>query len=268
MTFNPNEIIQTSKQDEAPFIMIFAPQGHGKSAFLESARNPFIFDTENKFKFRPGKVGKIYRPKDLGDIQGALKWILDKPVSQPGDPNKPGIIALDTIDWCEKQVHEKILADYPKATNIVDDKIKDLNFQKGYDVACNIFLSEIFKPLNDIREKHNIPIVFTAQCKEYKYNEADKHGEYYVQDVRVQERLRFMLSDMMNAKLYLQKKEYISEGNLTSTEERYLICRRCRGVNAKNNMYLPEEIPISFNYGWFDFVNQVGACQPPLPPQY
>lgn len=261
--FSTRDIITVSPP-EAPLIMIFSPQGHGKSGFIESVNNPFVIDTENKFRLRPGKKGAVVRPDSLQKLEGALQWVSKLPILPPGHPERFGCVALDSIDWVEDTIHKKILSDYPTATNIIDDKIKDLNFQKGYIVACNEFFKGAFPLLQEIRLKHGMPIIITSQAKECKFDEADKGGEYFMQDLRLQEMFRNKISDVVHAKVYLQKYENIdSKRNMTPTERRYIITRRARGVNAKNCLDLPEIVDISYSNGFYEFAN---ACYT-APPQ-
>jgi hypothetical protein len=252
MAFSPQQILVTPP-DEAPLIMVFSPNGHGKSSFIASAKNPFVIDAERKFK--SDKPAAIYRPDTLSDLIEALQYLLNQ------DKLDNGLIAIDTIDWIERVIHESICETF-KVKVINDDHCKALNFNKGYDLAANMFLSDVYPLLDAIRKKHNIPVVIGAQCLPTKQREADK-DEYIMQDLRVQEKLAQKISDLMEAKLYLQKKEHIDQkGRVVPTEERYLITRRAKGINAKNNLHLPDEIAISYSNGWNDFVATIGTCKP------
>lgn len=252
MVFDPSKIM-TQPPQEAPLILIFAPNGHGKSSFIASAKNPFVIDAEKKFKTE--KQASIYRPDNLQDLLESLDYLYNQ------EKLDYGIVAIDTLDWLEREIHKKMMEEY-NATNIVDDKVKALNFQKGYMVAANIFLGEVYPLLDAIRKKHNMPIVIGAQCLPKKQKEADKE-EYIMQDLRAQEELANKISDLVEAKVYLQKREHINQkGQVIPTEERYLITRRVKGINAKNNLHLPEEVPVSYGNGWGDFVQAIGTSTP------
>src|SRR6266403_2639661 len=194
-TFNPANI-KTTSAIKAPLILIFALNGAGKSSFFASIKNPFVVDTEKKFKIK-GKVS-IYEPKDFSDIKGCLEWYLAQPALAHGDENKNGAFCIDSIDWLEHAIHEKIMADYPGATNINDDKIKALNYNKGNDLVCNIYFGEIYPFLSAIRLKHNIPIAIGAQAKEAKQERGDQ-DLYYQQDLRLQTKFKEKVSDLVEA---------------------------------------------------------------------
>lgn len=254
MVFDPSKIM-TQTPEEAPLVMVFSLNGYGKSSFIASARNPFVIDAEQKFKTE--KQASIYRPENLDDITGVLNFLLNQ------EKLENGIIAIDTLDWIEQQIHNAILKENPGASNIIDDKIKELNFQKGYLVAANRFLGVIYPLLDAIRKKHHMPIVIGAQCAEIKQDDADKDTSYKMKDLRVQEKLADLVSDLMEAKVYLNKREHVvKKGEVIPTEERFLVTRRVKGINAKNNLHLPAEIPISYSNGWNDFVDKIGTCPP------
>lgn len=252
MVFNPDDV-KTVSQMKAPMVMVFAPNGHGKSSFIASANKTFVIDAEKKFK--TAKPVSIYEPKTFEDIKSCLEYYLHQPKLDYG------AFALDSIDWIEKSIHDKICADYSvKIVN--DDHCKALNFNKGYDLVANIFFSDIYVTLDAIRIKHTVPIIIGAQCAAVKQKEADK-DEYTMQDLRVQTKLAEKVSDLMEAKLYLQKREHVDQkGRVVPTEERYLITRRARGINAKNNLDLPEEIPVSYSNGWAEFVSAINTSKP------
>jgi len=252
MTFTPDSIMHTAPQ-EAPLIIIFAPNGHGKSSFIASAKKPFVIDTEKKFK--SDKKASIYRPDSYCDLIEALVWLRDQ------EKLDNDVIGIDTLDWLEREIHNKICNDF-NVKVINDDHCKALNFNKGYDLAANTFLGEVYPLLDAIRKKHNMPIILGAQCLPQKQKEADK-DEYVMQDLRIQDKFAHKISDLVEAKVYLQKREHVNQkGQVIPTEERYLITRRVKGVNAKNNMHLPEEVAVSYSSGWDDFIKAVGTAHP------
>lgn len=245
--------VLTKSIERAPLISIFAKNGYGKSSFLASINNPFVLDTEKKFKTK-GKAS-IYEPKDFKDMVECLEYYANKKEVDFS------AFCIDSLDWVEVSIHEKICVDY-HASNINDEKVPALNWFKGNNIAANIFFSDIYPQLIAIREKHNIPVVIGAQAVPIEQKEADK-PPYDMQDFRVQAKLAAKVSDLMEAKVYLQKREHIDQkGNIIPTEERYLVTTRTKGINAKNNLDLPNEVPISYSNGWNDFISAIGTCKP------
>lgn len=252
MVFNPDDI-KTIPIVKAPLVLIFSPNGHGKSSFIASAKKPFVIDAEKKFNNVNGAT--VYEPADFNDIIGCLEWLIAQ------EKLEHGVFAIDSLDWIERIIHEKICKDF-NVKIVNDDHCKALNFNKGYDLVANMFLGDIYPLLDRLREKHNMPILIGAQCLPTKQKEADK-DEYIMQDLRVQDKLAHKVSDLVEAKVYLQKREHFDQkGRVIPTEERYLITRRAKGINAKNSLHLPEEVNVSYSNGWADFVNAIGTAVP------
>lgn len=252
MTFNPKDI-KTTVTMKAPLVLVFSPNGHGKSSFIASVKNPFVIDAEKKFK--TGNPAAIYEASTYDDIVGCLDYLAAQ------TELKYGAICLDSLDWIEKAIHNKICEDH-NVKIVNDDHCKALNFNKGYDLVANIFFSDIYTRLDSIRINHNMPIIIGAQCLPTKQKEADKE-DYTMQDLRIQDKLARSISDLVEAKVYLQKREHTDpKGKIIPTEERYLITRRAKGINAKNNLDLPETVEISYSNGWSDFVKAIGTSVP------
>lgn len=252
MTFNPEDI-KTAVPIKAPLVLIFSPNGHGKSSFIASVKSPFVLDTEKKFKTK--NPAFIYEADTYEDVIGCLEYHVAQPEL------KYGAFCIDSLDWIEKAIHNKICADH-NVKIVNDDHCKALNFNKGYDLVANIFFGDIYTPLDAMRIKHNMPIIIGAQCLPTKQKEADK-DEYIMQDLRAQDKLARSISDLVEAKVYLQKREHVDQkGRVVPTEERYLITRRAKGINAKNSLDLPETVDVSYSNGWNDFVSAIGTSVP------
>lgn len=251
--FTPDKILSTT-QPRPPFIIIFAPNGHGKTTFLSSIGKLFIIDTEDKCNEIEGAYR--YIPETFDDIIQSLNYILQ----QDSIPFKA--LAIDTLDWLEARIHEDICTKYNVKT-IIDDKCKDLNFGKGNILAANMFISSILPVMEAIRKKHNIPIVLCAQQTKIKVKEPDKE-EYSVIDLRLQPILAQAISDKVEAKLYIQRRYHKDfKGSMIPSKERYLITEPQKGIAAKNSLHLPDEIIIGEHTGWSDFVSAINTNKLP-----
>lgn len=244
MTFSPDKILATTEK-RAPFILIYAPNGHGKTTFIASIGKSFIIDTEDKCNEIEGVFR--YVPETFSDIIASLNYILttEKIPFQA--------LVIDTADWLEEAIKKDICKTYSVKT-IIDDKCKDLNFGKGNILAANMFIADILPILEAIRKKHHIPIIICAQSTKIPIKEPDKE-EYKVIDLRLEPKFATMLSDKVEAKLYLNRRFYKdNKGAMIATKERYFVCDNTKGIVAKNSLYLPDEVLISEENGWNDFV--------------
>ena len=164
VTFTPEKIIQKT-ETRPPFVLLFSPNGHGKTTFIASIGSSFIIDTEDKCNEVEGAYR--YVPETFADIIASLEYVL----ASEKVPFRA--LVIDTLDWLEKRVHEEICGTYTyfdkksnlweNAKTIIDDNCKDLNFGKGNSLAANMVLAGILPVMEAIRKKHNIPIILSHQ---------------------------------------------------------------------------------------------------------
>lgn len=253
MSFSPDKI-QTAPTPRAPLIILYAPNGHGKTTFLASIGKPFIIDTEDKCNTLETPR---YVPSTLRDIEDCLKYLLEC------DKFPAPALAIDTLDWLEKKIHEEMCNVYAvkgvKVSNINEATHEQLNFGKGSKIAANEFNARILTLLEAIRAKYNIPIILCAQHAKVPVNLPDK-DKHDIIDLRLDKTLAGYISDKVDAKLFIQLRYFKDfKNSMHPTEERYLITRPQRGVSAKNNLHLPAEVSIGEKTGWVDFISSIGT---------
>lgn len=252
--FDPSKI-RNKPIVRPPLLMVYSPNGYGKSTFLSTIPKLFILDTEDKCNEIDAHS---YVPIDFDDVILVLNWILNHEIGKlPYE-----VLAIDTLDWLEKRIHDNIMKKY-KVSTIIDDTSKDLNFGKGNMVAANMFMAEIYPLIDAIIRKHNIPVVLCAQQQKVRVKEPDKE-EYNVIDLRLESKLAGVISDKVEAKLYLNCRFMRDQkGSMIPTDERYFITTPQKGIAAKNSLDLPHEITISRYNGWNDLLRAIGTNKPP-----
>ena len=261
--FSP-DLIKTNTEQRPPFLIIYAPNGHGKTTFIASIGSTFIVDTEDKCNEIEGAFR--YVPETYEDVVKSLEHVLNLEVV----PYKA--VVIDTIDWLEKIVHAEILSTHTyfdkktgkqeNAKNINDDNCKELNFGKGSILAANMVLCGIMPLIIAIRKKHRIPVIIFAQQAKAPVNSPDVE-KYNVIDLRLEPRLAAFLSDKVEAKMYIQirfNKDH--KGVMIPSKERYLITVPQKGIAAKNSLHLPDTIEISELNGWQDFISKINLNKP------
>ncbi len=241
--------VQTNPVDAAPLVLLFAPNGHGKTSFILSSNNPFVIDTENKYQ---KTTVQRYVPNTFQDVIDCLVALYNCE-KFPG-----GCLAIDTVDWLEKRIHESMCRTYKKkdgspASSINEPTNEALNYGKGSVVAANEFNSHILTGLMAIRDKHNIPIILCCQTAPVGIKLPDQ-DEYKVMNLRLDKHLAGFISDVVEAKMYIQCRYHKNfKDAMIPSKERYLITVPQKGIAAKNSLHLPDEIIIGEYTGWNDF---------------
>ena len=258
MTFSFDDV-QTKPVDIAPFVILFAPNGHGKTSFILSINDPFVIDTENKYQ---KTTVQRYVPNTFQDVTECLMALynLEK---FPGNA-----LAIDTVDWLEMRIHDDICKSHRRkdgtpAKHINDSSVEELKMFRGGVIASNMFNSYILSGLMAIRERHNIPIILCCQTIPVDPRlPIDDLGN--AMDLRLDKNLRGYLADRVEAKMYLQirhNKDF--KGKIIPTKERYHITEPQKGIAAKNSLHLPDEIPVGEYTGWNDFVSAINTNKTP-----
>lgn len=252
MVFDPNEFV-TEFTPEPPIITLYSNHGVGKSNMIATASNPFVIDGEKKFS--TDNKCTAYTPKDIDDLINCLDYLLNL-----NDKFNFGMVAIDTLDAIRQLLEDGICKEY-KTKSLVDDRIKDLNYNKGHTVLANRFHSDVFAKLNEIRLKYRVPIIITAHSTKVKVSPPDS-AEYDTLDLRIEKNLSMVVSDLSHIKMYMRlEKDYDQKGTMHPSEQRELIVAESPGITAKNNMFMSRKpIKISLLNAWQDFENYANEC--------
>jgi hypothetical protein len=252
MTFNPN-LITKKVEPKPPLMLIYAKNGIGKSSFLKSIEGAFVIDIENKLN-NTDKVSR-YVPETYEDVVEALTYVLNQ------EKNEYKAIAIDSLDWLEGLIHKKICKD-TGAKTISDPYVKATGYGNGYIMAANLARNEILPLCEDIRNKHNVPVVMVCHAAIVVCKDPDIEP-YDVHELKLHDKLRSVISERVEAKVYAKLRMNIDQnGKAVPTEERILITTPQKGIEAKNNLFLPTEVNISYSNGWNDFVSAINTNQP------
>ena len=144
-------------------VVVYGPEGIGKSTFASQFPRPLFIDTE-------GSTNKlnVNRFKDKPTSWSMLKNYVEY-VRQ--HPDICDTLVIDTIDWAERLCIESILDSYGKKG------IEDFGYGNGYTYVAE----EIGRFLNQLQElidKDICNVVLTAHAQLKKFEQPDESGSY------------------------------------------------------------------------------------------
>ena len=142
-------------------VVIYGPEGIGKSTFASQFPDPLFIDTEGSTVRM--NVARTDAPTSLAMLTQLLTEIRD-------DPHGCKTLIIDTIDWAERLCLRAVLAKYQK------NGIEDFGYGKGYSYVYEE-MGRVLNLLNDIWEK-GIHIVLTAHAAIRKFEQPDEMGSY------------------------------------------------------------------------------------------
>lgn len=142
-------------------IVIYGPEGIGKSTFAAQFPDPIFIDTEGSTKHMD--VARLPAPTSWSMIKEQINYVKN-------NPEICKTLIIDTVDWAEQLCVEHICATYQK------NGIEDFGYGKGYIFAKEEF-ARFLHLLEDV-VKVGINVVLTAHAQIRKFEQPDELGSY------------------------------------------------------------------------------------------
>jgi len=242
--------LQPTTESHAPRLVIYGPQGTGKSTFGASAPRPIFMDVEGGLD---GLTVAKQRVQTWADVLGMLKATLEQPHSFQ-------TLTIDSADWIERIIHDAVCR-----TNKVST-ITDIGYNKGFDQATDYW--QVFtERLTEIREKRGMIIIVLAHEKVTRFDDPLGPG-YDKYSLNLHKQSSPFLLEWADGILFMKNKTVTTseKGGFTGEIRKaqgmgvYMHAHESPAYIAKNRklLSLPAEFPISKNDPWGDFVKQLG----------
>lgn len=232
--------ITTGVMKSALKVVVYGPEGIGKSSFAARFPEPLFCDTEGSTKFM--NVRRLDKPTSWTMLQQQIDYI-----KRHTDVCKTFII--DTIDWAEQFCIEHICSKHSKKG------IEDFGYGNGY-----VYEKEEFgKFLNSLEELVDlgINVVLTAHAQIRKFEKPDEAGAYDRYELKLGKKTSSLISPLVkewadmvlfaNYKTYVVATDKEGKKNKASGGERVMYTSHHPCWDAKNRFGLPEELPFSFD---------------------
>lgn len=226
--------IISGKQSTALKIVIYGPEGIGKSTFAAQFPRPVFIDTEGSTKHMD--VARTPKPTSWAMLLDQVRWFRD-------NPNEFVTLVLDTADWAEQMCVTDLCARNKKAG------IEDFGYGKGYT-----YLSEDFGKLLNLLEEvveRGMNVVVTAHAKMRKFEQPDEMGAYDRWELKLQKTTAPLLKEWADMVLFANYKTYAvrtQDGKVKAQGgSRVMYTSHHPCWDAKNRQGLAEELPFSFD---------------------
>ncbi len=180
------------KIESAQKVVIYGPEGIGKSYFASRFPNPIFIDTEGSTKHMD--VARLPNPSSWTMLLEEVKYV-------KANPHVCDTLIVDTADWAERLCMEEICAKSQKSG------IEDFGYGKGY-----VYLSEEFgRLLNFLNEiiEQKINVVQVAHAQMRKFEQPDELGAYDRWELKLQKKTAPMLKEWADMVLFANYKTYV-----------------------------------------------------------
>lgn len=219
--------------------LLYGTHGIGKSSFAACAPKPIFLDLEDGLE-----TIEVHATPKIETLEEFLEWIGELYESD----HKFETLVVDTLDFLERKVWEKVCRDGNKKT------IDDFGFGKGYKSALKEWV-EILEAFDALRNTRNMSILLLAHSHTEKYEnpETEPYDRYAP---RLHKTASQVVQQWCDEVLFAFQKVYTVEGKESfgkkqtralSSDERILRCEERASSLAKNRLGMPVEIPLDWD---------------------
>lgn len=234
-------IIQRGRKLSALKIVLYGPEGIGKSTFAAQFPNPVFIDTEGSTDHMD--VARTPRPQSWTELLSHVDYFIR-------NPREAGTLIIDTADWAEKLCTEQLIAEN---ANKGVKGIEDFGYGKGYIYVMESF-GALLNRLDQLREK-GVHIVLTAHAMMRKFEQPDEMGAYDRWELKLSKKIAPLVKEWADMLLFANHKTYIinvdGQGaqkgkNKATGGKRVMYTTHYPCWDAKNRFGLPDEVPFEF----------------------
>jgi len=220
-------------------IVIYGPEGIGKSSFAAKFPNPVFIDTEGSTKHMD--VARTPKPTSWTMLVEQVKYF-------KANPTACDTLIIDTVDWAEQLCMADICAKAQKKG------IEDFGYGKGY-----VYLAEEFGRLLNLLEdliELGINIVLVAHAQMRKFEQPDELGAYDRWELKLQKKTAPMVKEWADMVLFANYKTYVVNVDGQGVDKGVNKARGGKRViytthhpcwDAKNRHDLLPEIPLDYD---------------------
>lgn len=221
-------------------VVIYGPEGIGKSTFASQFPEPLFIDTEGSTNQLD--VARMDTPTSWTMLIEQIKWVCK-------NPNVCKTLIIDTVDWAERYCIEHVCAKHNKTG------IEEFGYGNGYVYVAEEF-GRFLNLLNDVIDA-GINIVLTAHAQIRKFEQPEEFGGYDHWELKLGKKTSSQTSplvkewaDMLlfaNYKIVSVAVDDDGKKRKAQGGKRIMYTTHHPCWDAKNRFGLKEEIPFDFD---------------------
>lgn len=252
--------ITKGKRARAQKVVVYGPEGIGKSTFAAQFPGAVFIDTEGSTDNMD--VSRLDKPSSYTMLKNEIAWV-------KANPTCCKTLIIDTIDWAESLIVDDICALHQKKG------IEDFGYGNGY-VYVKEQLGRFLNSLSELVDL-GINIVLTAHAQIRKFEQPDEMGSYDRWELKLGKKTSSqtapLVKEWADMILFANYKTIVMTADNKKKKatggQRVLYTQHHPAWDAKNRHNLPEEMPFDYA-GIAHIFNQVPApaqTQPASQPQ-
>lgn len=220
-------------------IVIYGPEGIGKSSFAAKFPNAVFIDTEGSTKHMD--VARLPKPTSWTMLIEEVKYVKQ-------NPHICDTLVIDTADWAEQLCKNEVCAKAQKKG------IEDFGYGKGYVYVAEEF-GRLLNLLEDLIEL-GINIVLVAHAQMRKFEQPDELGAYDRWEMKLEKKVAPLVKEWADMLLFANYKTYVVNVDGQGADKGVNKARGGKRViytthhpcwDAKNRHDLLPEIPLDYD---------------------
>ncbi|MDY0138294.1 MAG: ATP-binding protein [Candidatus Izemoplasmatales bacterium] len=214
-------------------VVIYGPEGIGKSTFASKFPDPLFIDTEGGTSNLD--VRRIKCNKSWDELLLIVKEVIKNPTICK-------TLVLDTADWSETLCINAVTEKYRK------NNIEDFGYGKGYVYLLDEY-TKLLTLFDQVIEA-GINVVITAHAKPRKFELPEEQGAFDRYEMKLTKQVAPVIKEWSDALFFTNYKIYVvtTESNRRKAQggKRVLYTTHNPTYDAKNRFDLPEELELDF----------------------
>lgn len=245
--------ITRGKRARAQKVVIYGPEGIGKSSFASQFPEPVFIDTEGSTDNMD--VARLDKPTSWTMLVNEIAFI-------KANPTECKTLIVDTVDWAEQLAVAHVCSQHGK------QGIEDFGWGKGYTYVQEE-MGRFLNALSDLVDM-GINVVLTAHAQIKKFEQPDEMGSYDRYELKLGQKTGSktapLVKEWADMVLFANYKTLVMTTDNGKKKaqggERVMYTNHRPAWDAKNRHGLPDEMP--FNYAGISHIF-TGQQQVPQP---
>ena len=219
-------------------VVIYGPEGIGKSTLASQFPNPVFIDTEGSTNHMD--VARLPAPSSWAQLIEEVQYV-------KSNPDVCRTLVIDTADWAEKLCTEDVCAKKKV------DGIEGIGYGKGYVYVKESF-GGLLNQLNDLLDR-GINVVITAHAQMRKFEQPDELGAYDRWEMKLSKQVGPLVKEWADMILFCNYKTMVvnvdGQGaqkgkNKVQGGRRIMYTTHHACWDAKNRFGLPDEVDMNY----------------------
>lgn len=237
-------------------VVIYGPEGIGKSTFASKFPKPLFIDTE-------GSTNKLdvqrfeEKPSSWSMLKNYVEYVKHH-------PDICETLVIDTIDWAERLCVESILDTHNKKG------IEDFGYGNGYTYVAEE-IGRFLNMLQELIDKNICNVVLTAHSQIKKFEQPDETGSYDRYELKLGKKTTSQTSPLVkewadmilfaNYETFAVARDKDGKKFKGQGGERVMFTSHHPCWDAKNRDGLPDKLPFDFKQIAYLFDSGTAAAQ-------